>query len=531
AIPSVFITLSRNRVIIGTSTTPNDHSTTEATATKLRRSTTTPPDQPTYVACAAVLYFKFFLTTTIQGGKTFKAGCRPPEDAKLSLAKGMPVQNYGLNKDEKDEKIIKAREIETRWRRIVLNDLESIPLALLVFVGGLLVPSNEIVHSAAMITYTVARCLHTIAYANMMQPHRGLLWFVGCVSIFTGAINAVVGTTAMAPLIAVTAAVKTFATCSTALFIKMFATLTIQGGKSFAAGTRSPEDQKYTTSSQPKQGYGLTNSDENESEVVRKAKEIDFRWKRIVQNDLETIPIGLAVFLGSVLVGGHEATNIAFMSIFTAVRIGHTFAYANEKQPHRALLWSTGQLCVLGSGLNGFISVFERRATQSHTDNSPPVQLGEDGDGDNGAAGVCDLFARAVLATVMTQLRVSMAAGTRVPEDLKRRKQPEEHDEALLPSREKEHRVQELDLRWRCIVQNDVETIPIGLLVFLGSVLVGGHEGVNVVLLGLFTIARIAHTIAYAAQLQPHRAICWTTGQVAVLIAGLNGVIASFTTS
>ncbi|DBA03827.1 TPA: hypothetical protein N0F65_005717 [Lagenidium giganteum] len=148
----------------------------------------------TYVACGGVLYFKFLLTTLIQSRKTFRAGCRVPEDAKLVLlSKGMPVQNYGLNKDEKDEKIIKAREIETRWRRIVLNDVESIPLALLVFVGGLLVPSNEVVQSAAIITYTTARCLHTIAYANMMQPHRGLLWFAGVAAISAGAVNAIVG--------------------------------------------------------------------------------------------------------------------------------------------------------------------------------------------------------------------------------------------------------------------------------------------------------------------------------------------------
>lgn len=160
-------------------------------------------------------------------------------------------------------------------------------------------------------------------------------------------------------LITVTSAVKAFSVCSTALFVKVFATVSIQGGKSFAAGARSPEDNSFNKDGKlPQQNYGLANteSDDEVPEKLKQARAVDFRWKRIVQNDLETIPIGLAVFLGSVLVGGHEATNCALMGVFTGARIAHTFAYAYELQPHRTLFWSTGQLCVLASGLNGVIS-------------------------------------------------------------------------------------------------------------------------------------------------------------------------------
>ncbi|GLE01840.1 hypothetical protein PINS_up010678 [Pythium insidiosum] len=145
-----------------------------------------------YVACAAVLYFKHLVTTGIQGGKTFKSGGRPPEDNKLSLAKGNPKQNYGLNLAEKDEKVLKAREVEHRWRRIVANDLESIPFALFVFAGGVLANANEAAFAATMILYTVARCLHSYAYAHQMQPHRALFWFIAVLCILAGAGNAIV---------------------------------------------------------------------------------------------------------------------------------------------------------------------------------------------------------------------------------------------------------------------------------------------------------------------------------------------------
>lgn len=148
----------------------------------------------TYITCAAVLYVKFVLATGIQATKTFDAGGRPPEDKKLPLAKGRPVQNYGLAPaDDKDEKLQKAKAVELRWRRIVQNDLESIPMALIVFGAGLLVPGSTAVQVGAMCAYTFVRCTHTIAYANALHPWRALSWLFGVIFITTGAGNALYG--------------------------------------------------------------------------------------------------------------------------------------------------------------------------------------------------------------------------------------------------------------------------------------------------------------------------------------------------
>ncbi|TMW68920.1 hypothetical protein Poli38472_001076 [Pythium oligandrum] len=143
-----------------------------------------------YVACAAVLYFKFLGVIAVQAGKTFRAGGRPPEDNSLRMARGHLTQNYGLNSDEKDEKILKAREVELRWRRIVANDLESIPFALFIFAGGVMANANETVFAASMIVYTIARCLHTRAYAKARQPARAIYWFLAITMILVGMANA-----------------------------------------------------------------------------------------------------------------------------------------------------------------------------------------------------------------------------------------------------------------------------------------------------------------------------------------------------
>ncbi|GAB9465940.1 Udp-n-acetylglucosamine transferase subunit alg14 [Globisporangium polare] len=147
----------------------------------------------TYVVCMAVLYFKFVRVTMIQARTTFDAGGRPPEDKNLPLAKGRPQQTYGLDDTVVDESILKAREVDLRWRRIVQNDLESIPFALLIFGGGVFAGGSDFVQSIALIVYTLLRCLHTIAYAKELQPHRAWCWRLSVVAILVGAVNSIVG--------------------------------------------------------------------------------------------------------------------------------------------------------------------------------------------------------------------------------------------------------------------------------------------------------------------------------------------------
>ncbi|TYZ63051.1 hypothetical protein PybrP1_003036 [[Pythium] brassicae (nom. inval.)] len=147
----------------------------------------------TYVTCSAVLYLKFVVATGIQATKTFDAGGRPPEDKDLALAKGRREQTYGLAADKNDAGLKKAREVELRWRRIIQNDLESIPIALLVFGASTFAHGSTRVHVGAMVVYTVVRCFHTYAYAHAMHPHRALCWLFGVISMTVGVGNALYG--------------------------------------------------------------------------------------------------------------------------------------------------------------------------------------------------------------------------------------------------------------------------------------------------------------------------------------------------
>ncbi|KAJ3225590.1 hypothetical protein HK099_006530 [Clydaea vesicula] len=131
-----------------------------------------------------ILYLKFFLTVLVQGGKRFKAGTRqisPPEDAKLKvLAKGVP-QSYGLKKMEpksqkEDKKNPSDRVIEDdiRWQRIVHNDVENLPIGLIVAWTSAIFCYSEVLHLLALSVFTISRILWTFAYAYKLQPHRYL---------------------------------------------------------------------------------------------------------------------------------------------------------------------------------------------------------------------------------------------------------------------------------------------------------------------------------------------------------------------
>jgi glutathione S-transferase len=87
----------------------------------------------------------------------------------------------------------KAIEADLRWQRIVLNDLENIPLGLLLAWASLLSSFNSQVHNICMIAFTLARIGHTVVYAREAQPHRAICWFVAVVSAFCLGLNGVLG--------------------------------------------------------------------------------------------------------------------------------------------------------------------------------------------------------------------------------------------------------------------------------------------------------------------------------------------------
>ncbi|KAL3661577.1 hypothetical protein V7S43_013337 [Phytophthora oleae] len=138
-----------------------------------------------FAVSAAVLYIKFLACTMIQGRKAFAAGTRLPEDSQLPQAKNAPKQGFA---DLTDDAVRTAVEEEMRWKRIVQNDLESMPMAYVVFWSAICVGVNGGITKALIFVYTVARVGHTIVYSQSLPRARMICWVVGMGCIVIAAV-------------------------------------------------------------------------------------------------------------------------------------------------------------------------------------------------------------------------------------------------------------------------------------------------------------------------------------------------------
>lgn len=145
--------------------------------------------QSTFISNIIYIYIYIVITLSIQGRKKFSAGTRAPEDE--GLMPTYPEQSFSFSKetDQNKSSILDAM----RWDRIVMNDLENIPLGLIVAFASLFFGINATLHSLGTFVFSLARVLHTISYAYSLQPHRAICWFLGWVSVFVLFGNSIIG--------------------------------------------------------------------------------------------------------------------------------------------------------------------------------------------------------------------------------------------------------------------------------------------------------------------------------------------------
>ena len=143
----------------------------------------------TTVICSSVLLFKMAIANVMIGGARIKAGTRPPEDEALFPNKGK--QSFLGRGDEKENK--EAKENEQRLVRIGLNDLENIPIGLILCWGSLLVCKSTNAHFWLTICFTAGRVLHHITYFLKLQPWRAIAWGIAFFSMLGFAVNGFMG--------------------------------------------------------------------------------------------------------------------------------------------------------------------------------------------------------------------------------------------------------------------------------------------------------------------------------------------------
>eukprot|EP00039_Didymoeca_costata_P000469 m.45674 g.45674 ORF g.45674 m.45674 type:complete len:187 (-) comp10280_c0_seq2:49-609(-) len=157
----------------------------------------------------------------------------------------------------------------------------------------------------------------------------------------------------------------TAAGCTVALYVKQLIVNFGLGGQRFKSGGRPPEDSKLglpgatsfaDQNSTP--NYG-TSPASTESGIIdaadkAKAKEEEKRWQRMVQNDLENLPLGFTLMWASLLCltfGTYDETNFeVFMAgcgLHAVGRYGHSYCFAKALQPWRTIFFALSQIGML----------------------------------------------------------------------------------------------------------------------------------------------------------------------------------------
>jgi hypothetical protein len=137
------------------------------------------------MACTLLLAIKVSYCLLKEAKLKGALGGRAPED--VSLNPQRKPQQFG--KLVGPEKLLEKQQ---RWGRICGNDLESIPIALIIAWGSVVCGSPASYHIPLIATYTIARYLHTLFYAmgSLLRPVAfgiGLLcvYSMGLIALWT----------------------------------------------------------------------------------------------------------------------------------------------------------------------------------------------------------------------------------------------------------------------------------------------------------------------------------------------------------
>ena len=107
----------------------------------------------------------------------------------------MPEDKFGDNIAEiPDENAINAH---TRWSKIIQNDIENIPMGLILNWGSLLCNANPAYHLGLNCMMVFGRVMHTVSYAYGLMPHRSLAYFAGMFASLGFIINGINGSKLM----------------------------------------------------------------------------------------------------------------------------------------------------------------------------------------------------------------------------------------------------------------------------------------------------------------------------------------------
>jgi len=136
------------------------------------------------VASTTILASKMLLSNLYSAVPKVFCGMGPPEDNWLLQRLVGVRQHHGVSSTTDPKRREDYQAAMVRAQRVVMNDLENIPISLLVFWMAGLASDKSAQVIWLLQVFTVARVMHSVVYYAGITFLRSLIFMVGYVAVF-----------------------------------------------------------------------------------------------------------------------------------------------------------------------------------------------------------------------------------------------------------------------------------------------------------------------------------------------------------
>ena len=139
------------------------------------------------VACTSILVSKMLLTNFYSAIPSALCGYAPTEDSWIWKSIFGVEQTHGMAAPGTKDKPLQRSKDLVRAQRVIMNDLENIPISLIAFwMAGLACEKGESATQVIwlMQLFTAARLAHTASYFMGITLLRSVVFIVGYASVF-----------------------------------------------------------------------------------------------------------------------------------------------------------------------------------------------------------------------------------------------------------------------------------------------------------------------------------------------------------
>jgi len=401
------------------------------------------------------------------------ANNHPPEDSAL-----------GVDASKRSQDADTRRNGPTRMERVATNQMENLPMALLVIWAAYNAGVDKETLAILMSVFVGLRICFVAAYLAKLSPLRTIIWMLSQVSVIVVAVygnmaactkysDLTVGDHWIAPVPMV---------CTTLLwFLNLYFLMT-----------------SVDPNNHPAEDTALGVNEENKAAAKACRKSGPTRVDRIAVNQLEQFALALIVMWAAQSVGASKMHMAVIFIVYTSLRILYIGAYLFGLARGRSFFWMGGQFTVVAAMVVGCMA-----AGSDYKKLTP-------------------MLATSVLWVLyIFSLVASVDPNNRPAEDFKRGLAALSSEARAAASEARRSG----PVRWERIAANSLENLPLGFIVLWAAVSIGADKHSMAILFVMFAGFRVLYMICYLFAVSPGRSLMFLAASATVVVAMVFGFL------